>query len=43
MGGEGKGHRRGQTDRTTDREACVRQREEERGTQIGLAKVINRI
>lgn len=40
MGGEGKGHRRGHTDRTKDREARVRQGEEGSGTEIGLVKVI---
>lgn len=40
MGGEGKGHRRGQTDRMRDREGYVRQGEKVRGTQIGLVKVI---
>lgn len=38
--GEGKGHRRGQTDRAKDGEGCVRQGEEGSGTQIGLVKVI---
>lgn len=41
MGGEGKGHRRGQADRTRDIEGCVRQGEKRRAALVKAAGQMN--